>query len=597
MKYLFLYLTIITFLFSKTIEIPQNNNVLNNLTFKEIEYLKNKKNILMCVDPNWMPLEKIENNKHIGMAAEYIKVIEKLLNIPILLVKTKTWTETLEFAKSRKCDIISLLLPTEQRAKYLDFPTAYLNIPLVIVTKMQEVYISEFSSLTKEIGIVKGYAFKEFLKKKHPNLNLVDVKNVQEGLQKVKEGKLFAFIDTVPTTGYYIQKKYFGELKISGNFDEILQLGIGTRNDEPILKDIFNKAISKISTEEHQSILNKWVAVKYEAKVDYLLIFRWIGLITLIFASILFIIMGVNKKLNKEIRKRLIIEKKLKDYVKLVDENIITSFTDLDGKIKAVSKAFCKVSKYSKRELIGKSHSIIKSKDNDKKVYTQLWESLNNNKKWEGELKNKAKDGSIYWVRILISPTFDENNKKIGYTSLQENITVKKRLEELSVTDELTQLYNKRFFNELLPKVINAAKRKDEYITFAMFDIDYFKLYNDTYGHLKGDEVLKKVSLTVKNSLHRADDYCFRLGGEEFGILFKDGKEGKAKAFIEKIKSTIENLKIEHKENTTSPYVTASFGVITLKASCIQDLEDLYKQTDKLLYEAKEKGRNKVCSN
>ncbi len=197
--------------------------------------------------------------------------------------------------------------------------------------------------------------------------------------------------------------------------------------------------------------------------------------------------MGVNKKLNKEIRKRLIIEKKLKDYVKLVDENIITSFTDLDGKIKAVSKAFCKVSKYSKRELIGKSHSIIKSKDNNKKVYAQLWKSLNNNKKWEGELKNKAKDGSIYWVKIIISPTFDENNKKIGYTSLQENITVKKRLEELSVTDELTQLYNKRFFNELLPKVINAAKRKDEYITFAMFDIDYFKLYNDTYGHLKGD--------------------------------------------------------------------------------------------------------------
>lgn len=597
MNYIFLFSIIITFAFSKTIEIPENNNVQNNLSLKEINYLKDKKNILMCVDPNWMPLEKIEKDKHIGMAADYIKVIEKLLNIPIILVKTKTWSQTIEFAKNRKCDIVSLLLPTKERAKYLDFPTAYLKIPLVIVTKMQEVYISEFSSLTKEIGIVKGYAFKEVLKNKHPNLNFVDVNNVEEGLQKVKKGELFAFVDTVATTGYYIQKKYFGELKISGNFDETWQLGIGTRNDEPILKDIFNKTISKISIEEHQSILNKWVAVRYEAKVDYLLIFRWIGLITLIFASILFIIMGINKKLNKEIKKRLIIEKKLKNYVKLVDENIITSFTDLEGKIKSVSKAFCKISKYSKIELIGKTHSIIKSEDTNKKTYTKLWETLNNNKIWEGELKNRAKDGTIYWVKILISPTFNENNKKIGYTSIQENITVKKRLEELSITDELTQVYNKRFFNELLPKVINAAKRKDEYITFAMFDIDYFKLYNDTYGHLKGDEVLKKVSLTVKNSLNRADDYCFRLGGEEFGILFKDGNEGKAKAFIEKIKNKIEQLNIEHKENKVSKYITASFGVITLKASLIQDLEDLYKQTDKLLYKAKEEGRNKVCSN
>ncbi len=597
MKHIFLFMVIITFLFSNNTQTLENNNALNNLTLKELNYLKNKRNILMCVDPNWMPLEKIEKNKHIGMAADYIKVIEKLINIPIQLVNTKTWAQTLEFAKNRKCDIISLLLPTEQRATYLDFPTAYLKIPLVIVTKMQKVYISEFSQLRGKIGIAKGYAFKEVLKKKHPNLNFIEVKNVEEGLEKVKKGKLFGFVDTVATTGYYIQKKYFGELKISGNFEETWELGIGTRNDEPILKEIFNKAISKISTDEHQSILNKWVAVKYETKIDYILIFRWLGFLTLIFASILFIIMGINKKLNREIKKRLIIEKKLKAYVKLVDENIITSSTDLKGKIKAVSKAFCKVSKYSKKELVGKSHAIIKSNDTNKKVYIQLWKTLSNNHTWHGEIKNKAKDGTIYWVKILIFPIFDENNIKIGYTSIQEDITVKKRLEELSVTDELTQLYNKRFFNELLPKVINAAKRKDEYITFAMFDIDYFKLYNDTYGHLQGDEVLKKVSLTVKNSLNRADDYCFRLGGEEFGILFKDGKEGKAKAFIEIIKNKIEELKIEHKENLASEYVTASFGVITLKASLIHDLQYLYKQTDKLLYEAKEKGRNKVCSN
>lgn len=99
-------------------------------------------------------------------------------------------------------------------------------------------------------------------------------------------------------------------------------------------------------------------------------------------------------------------------YIEIVDENIISATTDLRGNILYVSKAFCKVSQYKKEELIGKSHSIVKHEDMDNKVYKQLWETISKDKIWKGEIKNKAKDGSVFWVKVIISPIYDENKKR-----------------------------------------------------------------------------------------------------------------------------------------------------------------------------------------
>jgi diguanylate cyclase (GGDEF)-like protein len=128
-------------------------------------------------------------------------------------------------------------------------------------------------------------------------------------------------------------------------------------------------------------------------------------------------------------------------------------------------------------------------------------------------------------------------------------------------------------------------------------DIDHFKQYNDTYGHQMGDDVLIKVAKCLQDSLHRADDYCFRLGGEEFGLLFKSENMQSANIFSDKVRSNIEKLKIEHKHNSASEYVTASMGLICKNANDIQDMDEMYKKADELLYKAKESGRNRVCYN
>jgi diguanylate cyclase (GGDEF)-like protein len=290
-------------------------------------------------------------------------------------------------------------------------------------------------------------------------------------------------------------------------------------------------------------------------------------------------------------------EEKIKQYVDLVDKNIITSSTDISGKITYISEAFAQISGYTKDELMGKSHRVVKHEDNEPAIYDNMWETISNNRVWHGEIKNKKKDGGFYWVDATIYPTFNQYGEKTGYTAIRIDITNKKRVEDLLITDALTNIYNRRYFNEMMPKAINLAKRDRKYFSFIIMDIDHFKQYNDTYGHQEGDEVLIQVASAIYNSLNRASDMCFRLGGEEFGVIFESLDPQEAYLFANNIRQNIENLQIEHSGNSASAYVTVSMGLIAKKTLEELDQDQLYKETDDLLYKAKESGRNRVEAN
>ena len=157
----------------------------------------------------------------------------------------------------------------------------------------------------------------------------------------------------------------------------------------------------------------------------------------------------------------------------------------------------------------------------------------------------------------------------------------------------LTKLYNRRYFNSKIDEEINRAKRENKFISLFIIDVDYFKQYNDTYGHQMGDFVLQKVAEIFKKRASRASDFAFRLGGEEFAILSNLEKE-KAVEFAQIIKNEIENLQIEHKNSSVSPYVTISIGIASEVATKIISSDELYKEADDNLYEAKRLGRNRV---
>ena len=285
-------------------------------------------------------------------------------------------------------------------------------------------------------------------------------------------------------------------------------------------------------------------------------------------------------------------EKKLQDYIQIINENVIISITNKDGLIISASEAFCKISGYTKDELLGKTHSLVRHPETPNKFYEKMWQTLLLGNIWKGEIKNKNKQGVDYWVYAIIKPLL-KDTKIIGFTAIRTNITDKKHIEYLSITDELTQLYNRRYFNLKINEEINRAKREKNYFSFLIMDIDYFKQYNDTYGHQAGDLALKKVSLMLKKKTSRASDFAFRLGGEEFGIITILDKE-KSIEFANSIKNEIENLQIEHKASKVSKYLTISIGIVSKKGDAITNSDILFKEADDCLYEAKKLGRNSI---
>ncbi|MGL1934314.1 MAG: transporter substrate-binding domain-containing protein [Fibrobacterales bacterium] len=251
----------------------------------EKKYLSKKKSISMCIDPDWMPYEKIVDGKHIGMSADYIKLFSEMLHTPITLVETISWAESIKFIKARKCDIVSLAMSTPAREKYMNFTVPYLVIPLVIATKKNKPFVLSFTDvLDKKMGIVKGYAQIELLRNKYPTINLVEVNSQIDGLNQVSNGKLFGFIGTLPSTAYALQNsRFFNVLKINGKFDEKWMLSIGTRNDEPLLNDIFNHAIKALDAKQNREIMNSWIHISYDQGLDYMLMIELFGAVSLVF--------------------------------------------------------------------------------------------------------------------------------------------------------------------------------------------------------------------------------------------------------------------------------------------------------------------------
>jgi diguanylate cyclase (GGDEF)-like protein/PAS domain S-box-containing protein len=279
--------------------------------------------------------------------------------------------------------------------------------------------------------------------------------------------------------------------------------------------------------------------------------------------------------------------------LEIVDENVLISITDNNGVIIDASKAFIDLVGYSKEELLGQTHNILKHEDTEQSFYSSMWSEIKNGKIFKCEIKNKKKNGEIYWAKLTITPVF-KNDEIINYTAIRQDITNRKKLELLSIEDGLTSLYNRRYFNKIIDKEIRRAKRENSVLSLLSIDIDYFKNYNDYYGHPAGDKVLKDISKVLRNSTLRATDYAFRMGGEEFCILSSGSSIENSLKNANRLVKEVENLKIEHFKSKCSDYITISAGLTVQSYNYLEDEESFYKYSDDALYAAKNKGRNQV---
>ena len=310
----------------------------------------------------------------------------------------------------------------------------------------------------------------------------------------------------------------------------------------------------------------------------------WVALITIILSFILSIYVSRNPvKLQMALLKA---HEKLSEFTTIVDNYIITATTKKDSTIINVSSAFVKSSGYSKEELIGEKMHIIRHPDEDENKFKELWQTVSSGKIWDGEIRNKNKNGEDYWLQQHIVPTFDENNNIETLVSLGTDITAKKELEKMASVDKLTNIYNRRMIDNFLKQEIEIEKRHSNGLSVILIDIDHFKDVNDTYGHQMGDMVLSKIAELISiNS--RKSDIQGRYGGEEFIVICPQTTCKEALVLAQKIRISVENYKFEQIGTKT-----ISLGISAFEKNDTE--ESLVKKADIALYQAKNGGRNRA---
>ena len=267
---------------------------------------------------------------------------------------------------------------------------------------------------------------------------------------------------------------------------------------------------------------------------------------------------------------------------------------DKDNRIVAINPAFSRLTGYSAKEIIGQPTSLLKPIGQDKAFCQDLWETLNASGHWEGEIGLQRKNGDVKkWLNI--SSVFNVSGEVLRRVGMFSDITEKRRVEALirkqANIDPLTELPNRRLFQDRLQQAIHKSHREQQKFALLLLDLDHFKDINDTLGHDMGDSLLKEVAERLKNCIRETDTLA-RHGGDEFTLILGELDE----------MNSVERVALCIQERMTPPFhlgnerctVTFSIGI----AVCPDDsntLENLLKKADQAMYAAKYQGRNRFC--
>lgn len=246
------------------VEIREQSTV--DLTNEEKNFLNRHPKLRLGVDPDYPPFDFLdENKKHVGIAADYIKLIAKMLNIEMEAVQGQSWKQVLEGAKARTIDVVPLLAMTKPREAYLGFTKPYITYPNAIIVRSDYPPIEGLRYFNgKKVAVVEGYKDHDHLIQYNPEVLPYPVSNTLEGMKAVLKGEAEAFIGSFPVTSYVIQKNSLVGLKLTTFVEEWEknEFRIGVRKDWPELIAILNKALDSIPQEEHQKIINRWISLK-----------------------------------------------------------------------------------------------------------------------------------------------------------------------------------------------------------------------------------------------------------------------------------------------------------------------------------------------
>lgn len=300
--------------------------------------------------------------------------------------------------------------------------------------------------------------------------------------------------------------------------------------------------------------------------------------------------------------------RKSEQLYRLLAENSrdIIVLTDLNHRREYVSPAVQWMMGWDPKELIGTTYQDSIVHPDDIPAMTATLDALKSGEPAKSlTYRCKKKDGTYLWMEANISLYCDRvTGEPIGYVNVVRNIAERKAAEErlqdayialeaLASVDALTGTANRRHLDEALEHDWHRACRTASPISLLLFDVDHFKLYNDLYGHLRGDACLRKIAEAARRVVRRSGDTVARFGGEEFAIVLPDTDRTGAYELAQRLRQAVEELRMEH-EGSQHSMVTVSVGCATLTPEPGSELNILMEAADRALYEAKRAGRNRV---
>lgn len=271
--------------------------------------------------------------------------------------------------------------------------------------------------------------------------------------------------------------------------------------------------------------------------------------------------------------------------------------TDADRNILRVNRAFCDITGYSPEEVIGKNPRLLSSGRHDRQFYADMWTCISATGAWKGEIWNRRKNGEIYPERLAITAVKDAHGVVTNYVGSISDITLHKAAEEeirsLAFYDPLTGLPNRRLLLDRLHQALVSSARSDKTGALLFLDLDNFKNLNDTLGHDIGDMLLQQVAKRLEGCVREGDTVA-RIGGDEFVVMLEDlsTESIEAASQTEAVGwKIIANLNKSYQLDKYEAHSTPSIGA-TLFDSRLQIIDELFKQADIAMYQAKKAGRN-----
>lgn len=383
--------------------------------YSEVEqtWLASHPLIRVAPDPDFPPIEWFDKDGNlVGLAADYLKLVEKRLGVRFTIVRCKSWDEVLAKARDHTIDFLSAAAQTPDRAEYLLFSSPHIVLPGVIITRNE--LKGEFN-LTKirglKVGLVSGYVWQEFITKDYPGIKLDAVHDIQTGLQNVSFGQSDVFIENLATATYTIEKEGITNLRVAGETGYYTRLSFATRKDWPELNSILEKGLQSITPEEKKAIYQKWIRLETRQSVFSYKTF-WLafgGTVAVALAAILLMVAWSQTlrrqvaqrtaALSAELAERARVEEALREserrYRFLFEESPAGALImGADGKIVGISKSLAGSLGYSPEEIIGKPAKDFVVEEEREEQVARLQRRFLDQQTEQAEVRVCARDGS-----------------------------------------------------------------------------------------------------------------------------------------------------------------------------------------------------------